>query len=80
MRELAQLARGAVSLVKSQLADEDVELRALADLAQVSARGDKLEMNLAVPAKDLLDRLHLPCLGRTRGGRPRVRGASTGRH
>lgn len=62
-RELAQLARGAISLVESQLGDDEVELRALADLAQVSARGDKLEMNLAVPAKDLLERLHLPCPG-----------------
>lgn len=67
MRELAQLARGAVSLVKSQLGDDDVELQALADLAQVNARGDKLEMNLAVPAKDLLERLHLPCPGQDAG-------------
>src|SRR5439155_4954992 len=60
-RELAKIARGAVAAVRSQLDDEDVEMQALADLAQVSTRGDKLEVNLALPAQDLFDRLHFPC-------------------
>jgi hypothetical protein len=35
-RELAQMARGAVALAKGQLEEDQVELQALADLAQVS--------------------------------------------
>jgi hypothetical protein len=65
--ELAQMARGAISVVKGQLDDEDVELQALADLAQVSTRGDKLEINLALPAQDLFQRLHFPCATRDAG-------------
>src|SRR5207245_2706923 len=52
-RELAQMARGVVALAKGQLEEDQVELQTLADLAQVSTQGDKLEVNLALPAKDL---------------------------
>jgi hypothetical protein len=65
-RELGQMARGAIGVVRSQLDDEDVEMQALADLAQVSTRGGKLEVNLALPAQDLFDRLHFPCAARDR--------------
>jgi hypothetical protein len=66
-RDLARLARGAVAMVKGQLDDEDVELQALADLAQVSSRKDKLEVNVAVPAEDVFERLNFPCAGRDAG-------------
>jgi hypothetical protein len=65
-RELAQMARGAIALVRSQLDEEDVELQTLADLAQVSTRGDRLEVNLALPAQDIFERLHFPCASRDR--------------
>lgn len=67
-RDLARMARGAVSVFKSQLDDEDVELRTLADLAEVSSRDGKLELDLALPAKDLWDKLHLPCAVERDGG------------
>jgi len=65
-KELAQMAKGALALVKSQLGEDDVELQALADLAKVSA-GDKLQLDLALPAKDLFERFRLPCPGRDAG-------------
>jgi hypothetical protein len=67
VRDLAQMARGAISLVKNQLDDDAVEYRALADLASVGANPDKLEINLALPAQDLFDKLHFPCPGRDGG-------------
>lgn len=66
-QQLAQMARGALAVIKGQLDDEDVELRALADLAQVDVSEGKLELNLALPAQDLFDRLHFPCAGRDGG-------------
>jgi hypothetical protein len=65
-RELAQMARGAIGVVRSQLDEEDVELQALAGLAQVSSRSDKLEVSLALPAQDLFERLKFPCAARDR--------------
>ena len=62
-RNLSAMARGAVSLFKSQLDDDQVALQTLADLAQVSTKTGRLELNLALPAKDLLERLHFPCPG-----------------
>jgi hypothetical protein len=59
--ELAQMAKGAVALVKTQLEEDQVELRTLADLARVSSESGKLELNLALPAQDLFDRFHFPC-------------------
>jgi hypothetical protein len=67
VRDLAQMARGAISLVKNQLDDDAVEYRALADLASVGDNPDKLEINLALPAQDLFDKLHFPCPGRDGG-------------
>ena len=67
VRDLAQMARGAISLVKNQLDDDAVEYRALADLASVGDNPDQLEINLALPAQDLFDKLHFPCPGRDGG-------------
>ncbi|HEY6911264.1 MAG TPA: hypothetical protein VI356_17940 [Myxococcales bacterium] len=67
VRDLAQMARGAIALVKNQLDDDAVEYRALADLASVGDNPDKLEINLALPAQDLFDKLHFPCPGRDGG-------------
>jgi hypothetical protein len=67
--ELAQIARGAVTLVKSQLNDDQVELQALAELAKVSTDSGKLELTLALPASDLFDRFHFPCPGLADAGR-----------
>jgi hypothetical protein len=61
VRDLAQMAQGAVALVKGQLDEDQVEFQTLADLAKVSAESGKLEMNLALPANDLFDRFHFPC-------------------
>ena len=47
--------------MKSQLDDEDVELRALADFAKVAPSTDKLQIDMALPAQDLFDRFHFPC-------------------
>lgn len=68
VRDLAQVARGAIALVKNQLDDDAVEYRALADLASVGDHPDRLEISLALPAQDLFDKLHFPCPGRD-GGR-----------
>jgi hypothetical protein len=69
--DLAQMALGAVALVKGQLDEDQVELRTLADLAKVSTESGKLELNLALPAQDLFDRFHFPCEGRDGGNQPR---------
>jgi hypothetical protein len=61
--DLAQMARGAVELFKSQLDDDQVELQALAELAKVNTSSGRLEMSLALPAADLFDKLHIPCPG-----------------
>ncbi|HET7784778.1 MAG TPA: hypothetical protein VFL36_02305 [Myxococcales bacterium] len=67
VRDLAQMARGAIALVKNQLDDDAVEYRALADLAKVGENPDRLEIDLALPAQDLFDKLHFPCPGRDAG-------------
>lgn len=67
VRDLAQMARGAIALAKNQLDDDAVEYRALADLARVGDNPDRLEINLALPAQDLFDKLHFPCPGRDGG-------------
>jgi hypothetical protein len=64
--ELAAMARGLLSLARSQIGEDDVELRALAELAQVRAEDGKLSLDLAMPVNDLFDKLHLPCPGRQR--------------
>jgi hypothetical protein len=61
--ELANMGKGALALAKTQLADDDVELQALAELAQVSVEDGKLHLDLAVPADQLLKRLKIPCEG-----------------
>lgn len=67
MRDLSAMARGAISMIKSQIDDEDVEYRALADFAKVADNPERLEINLALPAQDLFDKLHFPCPGRDGG-------------
>jgi hypothetical protein len=47
LRDLTNMARGAVSLAKSQLGEDD----------------DKLKVDLALPADELFSRMHLPCPG-----------------
>ena len=66
--ELARMARGAIALAKTQIGDDNVELQTLADLASVKSEGGKLKLELALPADDLFDRLHLPCPGRADAG------------
>jgi hypothetical protein len=65
--DLAKMALGALAVVRSQVGEDEVELQALAELASVSSGGGKLELNLAVPAKDLFERFHFPCPGRDGG-------------
>src|SRR6185436_5806513 len=60
VRDLAQMAQGAVSLVKNQLDEDQVEFQTLAELAKVSGEGSNLQVDLAVPANDLFDRFHFP--------------------
>jgi hypothetical protein len=62
--ELARMARGAISLARTQLDSDDSELSALADLANVSFDPKQLRVDLALPAADLLQRLHFPCPGK----------------
>ncbi len=62
--ELSRMARGALQLARDQVDQEDVELSALADLARVTSADDGLHVDLAVPAKDLFDKLHFPCPGK----------------
>lgn len=62
-RDLAQIARGAIALAKEQLDPADVELATLASLARVDDSKDGLQINLALPAGDLFDKLHFPCPG-----------------
>ena len=66
-RDLMQMARGAIALAKGQLDEDQVELQTLAGFAKVSSESGKLELNLALPAQDLFDKLHLPCPGRDGG-------------
>lgn len=66
-RDLAQMAKGAVALAKGQLDEDQVELQTLAEFAKVATESGKLELNLALPAQDLFDRMHLPCPGRDAG-------------
>jgi hypothetical protein len=66
--ELARIARGAVQLAKSQLDEDQVELQTLADLAKVRTQAGKLQLDLALPANDLFDRLHFPCPGMADAG------------
>jgi hypothetical protein len=66
-RDLAQMAQGAVALVKSQLDEDQVEFQTLADLAKVSGDGSKLQIDLALPANDLFDRFRFPCDERDAG-------------
>jgi hypothetical protein len=63
LRDLTNMARGAVSLAKSQLGEDDDKLQALADLAKVQSEGGKLKVDLALPADELFSRMHLPCPG-----------------
>jgi hypothetical protein len=65
--EIAQMALGAMALVKGQLDEDQVELQTLAEMAKVSTEGGKLEVNLVMPAQDLFDRFHFPCEKRDAG-------------
>jgi hypothetical protein len=67
VRDLAQIARGAMTFLRGQLDEDQIELQALADLAKVSPESGQLEIELALPASDLFDRLHFPCPGRDGG-------------
>ena len=58
---LAQLASGALSLAKSQIAGDDVEMQTLSRLARVSSAGGRLHVELVLPAEQLISQLHLPC-------------------
>jgi len=69
VRDLAQMARGALALIRTQLEEDQVEAQALAELANVSTVSGKLELEMALPAQDLFDRLHFPCPGRDAGVR-----------
>ena len=62
--DLAHMARGALSVVREQLDQEDVEWSALAELARVQADKSDLHVDLALPASDLLERMRFPCPGR----------------
>jgi hypothetical protein len=70
MRDLAAMARGAISIVREQLDPNDVELATLVDLAKVNATNDGLNIDLALPVSDVFDKLHFPCPGaeKTRAG------------
>ncbi len=61
--DLARIARGAISLVRKQLDPSDVELATLASLAKVDSSKDGLQIDLALPAGDLFDKLRIPCPG-----------------
>ena len=65
--DVARMAQAAVSVLKSQLGEDDVELQTLADMSKVSTASGKLEVNLALPAQDLFDRFKFPCEGRDAG-------------
>ena len=69
--ELAKMARGAIQLARDQVDQEEVELSTLADLARVAGTGDELRVDLALPAKDLFEKLHFPCPGRNEPAQPR---------
>ena len=67
--DLSKMARAAIALAKTQIGEDDVELRTLADLAQVRSEGGKLKLDLAMSVDDLFTKLHLPCPGRD-GAKP----------
>lgn len=67
--DLARMARGAIALAKEQLDPNDVEVGTLAELAKVASSKDGLNIDLALPANDLFDKLHFPCPGREDPGR-----------
>jgi hypothetical protein len=69
--ELGSMARGALSLARQQLDQDDVELSALAELAKVRDGKDGLLVDLALPAADLFDKLHFPCPGKEEPQQPR---------
>jgi hypothetical protein len=62
--DLARMARGAIALAKEQVDPSDVELGTLAELAKVQHGKDQLNIDLALPAADLFDKLHFPCPGK----------------
>lgn len=64
VRDLARMARGAISLAREQVDPNDVELATLAELAKVESSKTALNIDLALPAADLFDRLHFPCPGK----------------
>src|SRR5262249_32121407 len=59
--DLSQMAKGAVSVLKGQIDEDQVELKTLADLAKVSTDSGKLQIDLALPAQDLFDRFKIAC-------------------
>jgi hypothetical protein len=65
--DVARMAQAAVSLLKSQLGEDDVELQTLADMSKVSTASGKLEVSLALPAQDLFERFRFPCERRDGG-------------
>jgi hypothetical protein len=65
--DLEQMAKGAISVLKGQIDEDQVELRTLADLAKVSTDSGKLQIDLALPAQDLFDRFKIPCESRDAG-------------
>ena len=67
VRDLSRMANGALSVVKGQIEEDQVELQTLAELAKVSTDSGKLEVNLALPAQDLFDRFKFPCEKRDGG-------------
>jgi hypothetical protein len=68
--DLARMASGAVQVFKGQLDDDQVELRALAELAKVNTSGGKLNLEMALPVADLFEKLHIPCPGLEDAGVP----------
>lgn len=69
LRELVQMSRGALSVAKGQLAEDDVRLQTLADLARVTEENGNVKIDLALPVDELFERLHWPCPGAD-GGAP----------
>lgn len=67
--DLAEMARGALSLAREQLDPGDVELATLAELAKVNNSDDALSIDLALPVNDIFDKLHFPCPGPQTSGR-----------
>lgn len=69
LRDLVQMSRGALSVAKGQVPEDDVRLQTLAELARVADEDGKVKIDLVLPADDLFERLHLPCPGAD-GGMP----------